>query len=239
MKSSGESFIDEEVDGVRLSFTLSVRQYSNARNFRLTVRGKDTVLLSKPRYAPMKDALDFLRKNWLWLAEQMNKKNGLSLKEFLEKNPRIFANSQEMHVWLMNSKTGAFFVENLSKGELAIAFDTEENLRKVFVEYARKKIETLVEEVSKKNSIPYTKVRIGNQHSRWASRSSTGAVSFNWRMIFLESALQNYIVCHELSHAEFMDHSPAFWIFLGRICPNARTLDKALSKSGGTAFDIE
>lgn len=223
---------------MRLSFTLTVRQYSNSRNFRLTVSGKNRANLSKPAYASMKEASMFLEKNWLWLAEQMREKKSTSLKSFIEENPYIFVDGK-MRLWLMSSRSGAFFVEDLKKRELVIAFDNEENLRSVFVEYARGKIEALAEKISAENSIPYSKIRIGNQRSLWASRSSTGTLSFNWRMIFLSDELQNYIVSHELSHVEFMDHSSAFWIFLGRICPNARKLDKLLSKTGGQIFQIE
>ena len=70
------------------------------------------------------------------------------------------------------------------------------------------------------------------------SRSSTGTLSFNWRMVLLPCELQDYIVCHELAHVRFMDHSVSFWIFLNRLLPNAKSLDARLSKEGSEVFSV-
>ncbi len=47
--------------------------------------------------------------------------------------------------------------------------------------------------------------------SRWGSCSSTGAVSFSWRLAFAPYEVMRYVVMHELSHRKYMDHSPQFW----------------------------
>ena len=47
--------------------------------------------------------------------------------------------------------------------------------------------------------------------SRWGSCSTTGTMSFSWRLAFAPYAVMRYVVMHELSHVKHMDHSPAFW----------------------------
>ena len=93
-----------------------------------------------------------------------------------------------------------------------------------------------LELAAEKFGVEYSRISVRNQSGRWASRSSSGALSFNERMLLLPCELQNYIICHELAHARFMDHSVSFWIWLGRLCPHAKRLDRELSKLSGKLF---
>ena len=47
--------------------------------------------------------------------------------------------------------------------------------------------------------------------SRWGSRSTTGTISFSWRLAFAPFDVMRYVVMHELAHTKHMDHSAAFW----------------------------
>ena len=47
--------------------------------------------------------------------------------------------------------------------------------------------------------------------SRWGSRSTTGTISFSWRLGLAPFDVMRYVVMHELAHTKHMDHSPEFW----------------------------
>ncbi len=47
--------------------------------------------------------------------------------------------------------------------------------------------------------------------SRWGSCSTTGTMSFSWRLAFAPYDVMRYVVMHELAHTQHMDHSPEFW----------------------------
>ena len=55
------------------------------------------------------------------------------------------------------------------------------------------------------------RIALRDTTSRWGSCSSTGTMSFSWRLAFAPVPVMRYVVMHELSHKKHMDHSPAFW----------------------------
>ena len=82
------------------------------------------------------------------------------------------------------------------------------------------------------------KLRIGDQRTRWGSCSPKGTLSLNWRIILLPQELGNYVIFHELAHLAQMNHSPKFWQKLEEFVPNARAVDRKLTKDGKVIFSL-
>jgi predicted metal-dependent hydrolase len=76
--------------------------------------------------------------------------------------------------------------------------------------------------------LPYVRISIRNQKSRWGSCSRKGNINFNYKMIFLPDELRDYIVVHELCHLKQLNHSKAFWDLVAETVPNHRLLRKKL-----------
>lgn len=56
-----------------------------------------------------------------------------------------------------------------------------------------------------------TRIAVRDTTSRWGSCSSTGTMSFSWRLAFAPRDVMRYVVMHEMAHRVHMDHSPEFW----------------------------
>ena len=65
--------------------------------------------------------------------------------------------------------------------------------------------------------------------TRWGSCSSSGHISFCWKIMLLPGELADYIICHELAHLKELNHSPAFWQLTETLCPNALAKRKRLN----------
>jgi predicted metal-dependent hydrolase len=80
----------------------------------------------------------------------------------------------------------------------------------------------------------YTKLTIRDQRTRWGSCSSTGAMSFNWRLLLAPDVVLEYVVRHEACHLAVMDHSPRFWAQMDRLMPGYERPRRWLRDHGAT-----
>lgn len=75
-------------------------------------------------------------------------------------------------------------------------------------------------------------VTVRDPRSRWGSCSSTGRLSFSWRLILTPDAVIDYVVSHEVAHLKELNHSPRFWTQCSRLAGDI-TGPRAWLKSHG------
>jgi predicted metal-dependent hydrolase len=78
----------------------------------------------------------------------------------------------------------------------------------------------------------YSALSIRGQRTRWASCSSGGSMSFNWRLLLAPPEILDYVVEHEVAHLEVLDHSPRFWRLLASRSPRYREHERWLRRHG-------
>lgn len=78
----------------------------------------------------------------------------------------------------------------------------------------------------------YSKLQIRDPSSRWASCSSSGAMSFSWRLLLAPEEVLAYVVEHEVAHLDVMDHSRRFWKLVEQRCPDYRVHEQWLRSYG-------
>ena len=107
---------------------------------------------------------------------------------------------------------------------LAVAHEISLHLKKI----ARKTLPGLLASHAHLHGFSYKRVSIRGQRTVWGSYSSSGTVSLNYKLLFLQRELVDYVLLHELVHTVHQNHSKAFWTLLGTLNVNARTLDRRL-----------
>jgi len=77
----------------------------------------------------------------------------------------------------------------------------------------------------------FLKMHVRGQRTCWGSHSSSGTISLNYCLMFLEPAHLRYVMIHELCHAKHMNHSKRFWGLVRQFEPGYRQLDQDLNSS--------
>jgi predicted metal-dependent hydrolase len=78
----------------------------------------------------------------------------------------------------------------------------------------------------------YASLQIRGQRRRWASCSTSGAMSFNWRLLLAPAEILDYVVEHEVAHLDVQDHSERFWRLLASRSPSWREHERWLRTHG-------
>jgi predicted metal-dependent hydrolase len=64
-------------------------------------------------------------------------------------------------------------------------------------------------------------VAVRDQRTRWGSCSSSGTLSFSWRLLLAPAWVLDDVVCHELVHMLVPNHSARFWQVFAASRPGA------------------
>lgn len=81
----------------------------------------------------------------------------------------------------------------------------------------------------------FSRIRIGDPRSRWGSCTSTGTISYSWRLVMAPLWVIDYVVAHEVAHLAEMNHSPRFWKLVDELVPHS-TRARAWLKQNGAAL---
>ena len=68
--------------------------------------------------------------------------------------------------------------------------------------------------------VQWRRLSLSSATTRWGSASADGSIRLNWRLIHFKPEIIDYVVVHELSHLQVMNHSPAFWETVEQVLPD-------------------
>ncbi len=86
----------------------------------------------------------------------------------------------------------------------------------------------LLEACAQEMELPYRRLAVRRQRTRWGSCSTRGTISLNCCLLFQRPEVVRYLLVHELAHVRHMNHSARFWDLVARYCPDCRRLDREL-----------
>jgi predicted metal-dependent hydrolase len=84
---------------------------------------------------------------------------------------------------------------------------------------AKRDLQVASQSAAQALGIEFKRVSVRDQSSRWGSCSSSGVLSYSWRLVMAPPFVLEYLAAHEVAHLIEMNHSRRFWRLVESICP--------------------
>ena len=97
---------------------------------------------------------------------------------------------------------------------------------------AKRELEIASRQAALMLGVSLKRVSVRDQTSRWGSCSTTGVLSYSWRLILAPPFVLDYLAAHEAAHLVEMNHSRAFWRQVERVCPDFKKAKAWLDANG-------
>ena len=105
--------------------------------------------------------------------------------------------------------------------------------------YALEEFNKRINFYCKKYNFFVNKVYLSNAKTRWGTCNSKKEVRLNWRLIQASSTVIDYVICHELCHLKYMDHSINFWNLVENVYPDYKEAESYLKKQGINLYRLD
>jgi predicted metal-dependent hydrolase len=207
-----------------------IRRSDRARRVRVSVDGAGEVEVVLPRRAPERHAAEAVRELAPWI-ERRRRAAARAAAEIARTPGTVPYLGEILH---LRPERGRTRVHRRGDVLLVPAGDARAALERWYRRQARAEIAPRLDAATARAGTRYTGLTIRGQRTRWASCSSKGAMSFNWRLLLAPPAVLDYVVEHEVCHLEVLDHSPRFWALLEARVPDWREHARWLRRYGAT-----
>ena len=207
----------------RMGARVEVRRHPGARRLTLRVsRTRRAIIVTLPVQCHLDEADSFLHRNIAWVRERLSSMpdpvpftNG-ALVPLRGTQHRIVLRGRLRGEGVVKEAGGTSFPELHVSGE---AEHAPRRLADWLVGQAHSDLQTCVKRHAVTLGLNARRIAVRDQSSRWGSCSTTGLLSFSWRLILAPAAILDYVAAHEVAHLAEMNHGPRFWALVRRTYP--------------------
>ncbi|MGA2940872.1 MAG: SprT family zinc-dependent metalloprotease [Xanthobacteraceae bacterium] len=217
-------------------YLVHLRRHRQARRYTLRINAaKREVILTIPPRGSLKEARVFAQKHGAWIAARLGR---LPEATPFTDGAMVPLRGVPHRIEHRPGVRGTVWSETSANGEpiLCVA-GTAPHINRRIGDYLRREARRELEIASLKSAaalgVVIKRVSVRDQSSRWGSCSTTGVLSFSWRLILAPTGVLHYLAAHEVAHLVEMNHSPRFWRVVERLCPD-HTRAKAWLDANGT-----
>ncbi len=206
-----------------ISAQVQVRRHPGARRLTLRVsRTSRAVIVTIPVQCDLDEAGTFLSRHIDWVKERLDSLpdpvpfgHGVAMPLRGEPHKVVFTGEARSRIVTV-VKVDGHRPEIRVPGSLETA---PRRLRDWLFEEARRDLDQRVAIHGLAIGHKAKRIAIRDQTSRWGSCSTTGVLSFSWRLILSPPHVLDYVAAHEVAHLAEMNHGPRFWALVKRELP--------------------
>jgi hypothetical protein len=202
-------------------YLVRLRRHRQARRYTLRIQAATReVVLTMPPRGTVREAREFAQQHGGWIAARLGR-----LPEAAPFSPGVIIPLRGVAHCIVHRR-GARGTVWAAKGQngdpiLCVAGDAPHVDRRV-TDFLKREAHRDADAASRRLAasigVKVKRVAVRDQSSRWGSCSTTGVLSYSWRLILAPPFVLEYLAAHEVAHLVEMNHSPKFWRLVDRLC---------------------
>lgn len=208
-----------------LGADVEVRRHPAARRLTLRVsRTRRAVIVTVPMQCNQREAGSFLSRNLDWVRERLG-----SIPDAVpfEHDALILLRGEPHRLQYTGERGSEGPVQRIAgvDGEYArllVGGQTNHAPRRLtdwLFDAAHRDLDHAVQRHTGNLGLSARRITVRDQSSRWGSCSTTGTLSFSWRLIMAPPHILDYVAAHEVAHLREMNHGPRFWALVRQTMP--------------------
>jgi predicted metal-dependent hydrolase len=202
-------------------YIVRMRRHRQARRYTLRIQAatREVVLTIPPR-GSVKEAREFAQKHGSWIAARLGR---LPKAAPFSHGVVVPLRGMPHRIVHRRGARGTVWTELDDNERLLCVAGEAPHVDRRIADFLRREAKRDLEAASRRFAaalgVTVKRVAVRDQTSRWGSCSTTGALSFSWRLILAPAHVLDYLAAHEVAHLVEMNHSAKFWRLLDRLCP--------------------
>jgi len=216
-------------------YLVRLRRHRKARRYTLRIAATTReVILTMPPRGSLKEARAFAEKHGGWIAARLHR-----LPETVRFADGVMVPLRGIPHRIVHRRSarGTVWAETDCGHDLLCVAGEAPHINRRVGDFLRREARRELEAVSKKFAavlgVGVRRVVVRDQTSRWGSCSTSGVLSYSWRLILAPGYVLDYLAAHEVAHLVEMNHSVRFWCLVQRICPDHKRAKAWLDVHGG------
>jgi predicted metal-dependent hydrolase len=230
-KASASSTLKAQSIDDDIGAPVEVRRHPGARRLTLRVsRTRRAVIVTLPVQCDLDEAGSFLHRNIAWVRERLDSlpvpvpfRDGAFMPLRGEPHRVVFADRSGSRSRGKSELRGSVrCCARAEYPELEVIGAPEHaprRLREWLCAEALRDLDQRVAYHAARLRLKPKRIAVRDQASRWGSCSTTGVLSFSWRLILAPSQILDYVAAHEVAHLKEMNHGPRFWVLVRQTMP--------------------
>jgi predicted metal-dependent hydrolase len=216
-------------------YPVNVRRHRQARRYTLRIHAASRqVMLTMPPRGSVRQAREFAQKHGSWIAARLRR---LPAAAPFTPGTTLPIRGYQHRIEHRRGARGTVWVESHGHAHLLCVAGGEAHVPRRVRDYLKREAKRDLDAASRLAAmalgVEFRRISVRDQTSRWGSCSSTGVLSYSWRLIFAPPFVLEYLAAHEVAHLVEMNHSRRFWRLVEHICPHVGRAKTWLDAHGG------
>jgi predicted metal-dependent hydrolase len=220
---------------------ISIVKSTRSGRISISMKPFEPIRLTIPVFVTYKSAEEFLVQKDKWISKNLEKIRKLEGQytvfteesEFMTHEHTLEISREKLEnpvVRLKNKKIMVHLTGQTDITDPEIQDMIRWGIQAAWRKEAKRYLPERLGELSRKYHLPFNKVIIKNNRSRWGSCSHMNNINLSLHLMRLPDHLIDYVLVHELVHTTQKNHSKKFWKDLEKIFPGAKLADRELKQ---------